>query len=45
MTRSGSLDAATGAAISIDPDAAYAATIVAPSIGQHAAIAIALPPP
>ena len=31
--------------ISLDPDAAYAATVVAPSIGQHAAIAIALPPP
>ncbi len=31
--------------ISIDPTAAYAATIVAQSILSHAAIAIALPPP
>lgn len=30
--------------ISIDPDLAYASTIVAPSIGVHTGIAIALPP-
>jgi hypothetical protein len=31
--------------ISIDPTAAYTSTVTAPNIGQHAAIAIALPPP